>query len=590
MFESFLSHTLSLGDLLADGRRFVVPSFQRPFSWQIREASRLLEDVQEAALGDLEHRTALYFLGPIVLLDPNWEPAPDSAVNQPLPGDRALHVVDGQQRLATLCLLLCALRDRLADHGDTAAVGELNRRLRADGPTDGVAAPDDREGVSDRAASGDASGPRLVLRARDQHWFVQNVGAGLPADDDLEVTSEAVARMAEIRQLFVEELVDTPIDDLRTLATYLLANCCLVVITTNELEYGYRIYLTFNHRGLELSRAQMIRAQLLKEGERGTAPDVKAFWDGAEQAMGELEFDGLFRIIQAIHVPSRTRIVKDIGSLAERSGGVEPFTWTILQPTAAALQRVKRARDPAALEDPEIRARLVYLSWLTHRDWMPSVVAYLVQHNDDLDRLRWFLSRLDRMALALMVKGTNKPSRAARFNAVLRAIRAGADDESVAQATELDKRDRDALNSSLRRDLNSTNATVKRFLLMRLEDGRRGTVTPELDPELTVEHIMPRRAPNRSEWRAMVPDGDERQALSVSLGNTTLVFRRHNQAARNRSFAEKQSVFFPDGQPYALSLTDELRGLASWEPHMIMAREARLIEELNAMFDFGLPE
>src|SRR6202012_2540122 len=72
----------------------VVPDYQREYVWSEREVTQLLEDIDDQRDSKSEHS---YFIG-MVLVTPSS------------PGH--YEVIDGQQRLTTFFLLLCALKYR----------------------------------------------------------------------------------------------------------------------------------------------------------------------------------------------------------------------------------------------------------------------------------------------------------------------------------------------------------------------------------------------------------------------------------------------------------------------------------------------
>lgn len=83
--------------------RFFVPVFQRVYAWTGRQVEQLLADTLRAARDDEQH-----FMGTLISL-PKTGDSEDSIAS--------VGVIDGQQRLTTLMLLLCALRDRLRAQG-----------------------------------------------------------------------------------------------------------------------------------------------------------------------------------------------------------------------------------------------------------------------------------------------------------------------------------------------------------------------------------------------------------------------------------------------------------------------------------------
>lgn len=124
------TYAMSLGNLFQQRSKFVVPKFQRNYSWDNEQAEELWNDLVENFQAYLKCITgkgvanideAQYLLGSVVLVESSKE----------FPGECI--VVDGQQRLATLTILFCVMRDML--------------REEQDGPGDASAGSHEREKV-----------------------------------------------------------------------------------------------------------------------------------------------------------------------------------------------------------------------------------------------------------------------------------------------------------------------------------------------------------------------------------------------------------------------------------------------------------
>src|SRR5579862_5290717 len=89
---------MRLGPLLEGPKQYVVPYFQRAYSWRRRQWTTLFDDILE--LYELGSHNS-HFLGSMVLLAENNEA-------DPIPHTL---VIDGQQRIVTLSLFLAAIRD-----------------------------------------------------------------------------------------------------------------------------------------------------------------------------------------------------------------------------------------------------------------------------------------------------------------------------------------------------------------------------------------------------------------------------------------------------------------------------------------------
>ena len=77
---------------------YVIPKYQREYTWNQYQWKDLYDDINENDFG--------YFIGSIICID-------NSSDAFQL---KQLEVVDGQQRLTTLCLLLTAIYNRLKEH------------------------------------------------------------------------------------------------------------------------------------------------------------------------------------------------------------------------------------------------------------------------------------------------------------------------------------------------------------------------------------------------------------------------------------------------------------------------------------------
>src|SRR5579875_1523458 len=99
------SQDLSVGDLFKDF--YSVPDFQREYVWQREQVEKLLQDIHDEFY-DEDGKVVPgpeYFLGSIVACKSQ---------------DGTFELIDGQQRVTTLYLILCVIRDILKELGGVA--------------------------------------------------------------------------------------------------------------------------------------------------------------------------------------------------------------------------------------------------------------------------------------------------------------------------------------------------------------------------------------------------------------------------------------------------------------------------------------
>ncbi|MCS7086812.1 MAG: DUF262 domain-containing protein, partial [Bacteroidia bacterium] len=106
----------TVGQLFSSELQYIVPLFQRPYSWEKKQWEALWNDITE--LIDEAESKPEHFLGPLV----TQELKNDAEVRQYL-------LIDGQQRLTTLSIILIALRERLKEFGANEERDSLLKRI-----------------------------------------------------------------------------------------------------------------------------------------------------------------------------------------------------------------------------------------------------------------------------------------------------------------------------------------------------------------------------------------------------------------------------------------------------------------------------
>ena len=91
--------------LLEGTKQYIVPLFQRPYSWEKKHWETLWDDILDLYDDDLK----THFLGSVVTAQAQTVPE----------GVAKFLLIDGQQRITTILILLCALRDHSRKNGGT---------------------------------------------------------------------------------------------------------------------------------------------------------------------------------------------------------------------------------------------------------------------------------------------------------------------------------------------------------------------------------------------------------------------------------------------------------------------------------------
>lgn len=211
----------------------IIPLFQRPYSWELRDWKTLWEDVLAQYLPD--DRTS-HFMGAVVTVPVRTVPV---GVTKHL-------VIDGQQRLTTVAILLCAIRDHAeADDPTRGIIGDLlqNRHYQA---------PDDLKLV-----------PTQVDRAAFD---------ALVKKQDL--TAFGSSSVIEAYRFFSRQLAGRDGDDQpirpRTVLEAVQQTLQVVMINLSANDDPYLIFESLNHKGKPLSEADLVRNYVLMRFQHST--------------------------------------------------------------------------------------------------------------------------------------------------------------------------------------------------------------------------------------------------------------------------------------------------------------------------------
>jgi hypothetical protein len=565
MPSPFGAQAMPLGQLFTDPNFIHVPSYQRSFAWTREEAGRLLDDVAEALDASDTDQGGDYFLGPMLFIKPA-PPTGRIATWKASRTGRVHDVVDGLQRLTTLTILFCVLRDLDAEGG---------------------------ESVSERllATIGTSARVRLALREPEETFFQAHVRrrgatAVQPAEGNLSLSE---ARVFEVREHMRQTLAEWDVTQRHQLVDFLLDKCHIVLVSATGIDRAHRMFTVLNATGRPLARNDILKASLL-----GAVPGAAALnratttWDAAQARLGA-DFDNLFSHIRTIHRRTSAPIIAGIQEIAAEQGGAEAFVTRLLGPAAAAFEDIRKARHAGSPHSAAIAASLRHLGWLRGGDWVPPALLWWLESGEEPAELAWFLGELDRLAYALRIMGMGTKRRGTRLGNLLQAMRNGDDLKAPASPLRLTRDEQSTFRHNLR-DLHARSAPMAKLVLLRLNEQMAGGPLSLPVDDLTVEHLLPRKPAPSSRWREWYPDPAERGQCTESLGNLVLMTRAQNDKAGNHDFARKQDVLLKGGgTTLSLPINDYVRGQTEWRAAQVREREAELMRLFAHMWDMTLP-
>lgn len=542
---------------------FKIPLYQRPYSWGTAQTGELLSDLLAASEGFTpqalasKKEIAPYFLGSIVLI--KAEDIPDA------------DVIDGQQRLTTLALLLSALRVSFDDEKRRNTFASL---IFEEG--------DSLVGTTDRC--------RLTLRDRDHAFFEKNILRNSSLDQLPNMITMSLPdpqqKLLENTEYLLEKVRLMPTARRDALAAYLLQHTYLVVVSTHNLDSAFRIFSVLNDRGLDLTVADILKAEIIGKIDNEEQEPFVKLWEDAEQELGTYRFAELFSNIRMIHGRNKLRktILEGFRESVPLFKDSKRFINEELIPSADSFAIIlgKTHESSDRQSDQRINKILGYLSRLDDTDWMPPAIYFLNLHGNEPVIVEQFLVDLERLASIMWLLRKDVNDRITRYSSLLEEIEDGSDLKNEKSSLQLTEDEQKKAITVLEGDIYNLTPKMKRtMLLLRIDETiSSGEAIYNYDI-ITVEHILPQTPAIDSEWCEWWPDSVQRENDVHKMGNLALLNRRQNAAARNWPFAKKKDKYFrgkSGSSPFAI--TTEVLAKNQWKPYDFEERQKRFVEIL----------
>lgn len=541
-------------ELIGNGRTYRVPAYQRDYSWTEEQWEDLWTDLVE--LADRPEET--HYMGALVVESQS---------------DREFAVIDGQQRIATLSLLVLAVIGYLQVLADAGTERDANRERAAALRAKFI-------GEKDIASLVEAS--KLTLNATDnafyQDYLVQLRSPlnprGLPRSNRLLWECFSYFRRK------VEAWLDTPADGTRL--ARLVSEAAgrqlmfIRIAVDNELN-AYTVFETLNARGLELSATDLLKNYLFSR--LRTPADLEALqrrWTSLMATVHQERFPEFLRYHLQCQLPRvrSQRLFKLIRETVRDGAGV----FALLD----ALER--RAEIFAALFDPQ------HAYWIERRDsaghvrdlnvlrvrQMTPLVFAAWETLNEVDFARVLKLLVTVLFRYSAVSGLNTNSLESVFHVAAKGLLAGQISDpggvfAVLRPIYVDDVRFEQDFARLAPDLSGQGKKLVRYMLARLESDASGRpCDPDADPG-TVEHVLPENP--SALWENDFPRETWERSVN-RVGNLTWLEPGLNRHVGNAEFATKIEAYRSSGYALSRRLPD-IAGDA-WTPAKLDARQAQM--------------
>lgn len=549
-------------ELLEGTKQYQVPLYQRTYSWTRSQFERLWDDVVKLAEDRVADPSATHFIGSLVLA-----PSPSNGPT----GVQEFLVVDGQQRLTTMSILLCAIRDYRAEHEGREhfeRISEqylLNKWKQGDQRLKLLPTQADRASFQACLDATPAAGGPDPVGAAYRFFKAALVTADDPDDDqDIDRIEDAV-----------------------------ISGLSLVSVTAQSGDNAHRIFESLNNTGLRLTQGDLLRNYLFMRLPTQAEAVYQGLWLPLQSRLSASELELLFWLDLVQDDPR----AKQSETYSRQQARLDRLTTE--DDIKAEVKRFARLGvllelilKPAHEVDLGVRQRLTRLN-----DWGTTTVYPILLHL--LDRRDREVATADEIAQAMLYiesflvrrlligRATSNVNRN-----LLESVKEVASEPDVAAALHRylssgrkyyasDDEIRDALT---RVPFYLNGRPAQRKLVLQWVEESFGSKEP-VDPALlTIEHVMPQKPTD--EWRdELAPDLDAEntfeevhRALEHTLGNLTLT--GYNSTLSNSSFTTKKALLATSG----VSMNQEIAQLERWGKHSILTRANALATRITTIW------
>lgn len=520
---------------------YVVPDYQREYVWEDKNVSQLLSDIYDEFEKDPKSE---YFIGSIVVHKED---------------DGTYEVIDGQQRITTLFITLCALKRFFKDKADHLKV--IENLLTSPGSNE--------EGQIIEHF-------HLDLQYEDTSHLLKDIFEEKPIPEKLLGSSEKINDAFET----IFDYIKTNLFEEKELIRYygyFMHKVNFVQIETPSVSDALKIFETINERGVGLNPMNLLKNLIFRQLDRKRFKEINSEWKKITALLDKNQQKPL-RFLRYFLVANF-----DIGKIED--GDVlredELYTWIV-----ANKEQCGYANDPFGFVHKILKNAEAYISFFNGNliDDTPNIPLINIRHlgggafslhlllllsAQELENRLFchFIKQIETLIFYYFITRTSSKDLEQKFSkwtGVLRKISL-ADNQEDAYNSFIETyfvQEISALETTYR--LMFTNLTLNsmqryrfKYLLARISQyvdlqriGNDGAERLEgyLKKEYHIEHILP-NTPTQEHTDAFAVGQEQYDGYKIRLGNLTLLEQPINIVI-GRNFFQQKCPFYEQSKFY----------------------------------------
>ena len=529
--------------LMSNGFHYEVPKYQRDYSWDKEQWSDLWYDLMQM----IEEKDS-HYMGYLVLQTSD---------------DINFKIIDGQQRITTICILILAVINYLKKIQCSEDEKKLNEQ-RANALLTTYIGNIDMITLT--------SVNKLVLNRNNNHFYKTYLSSLQEAPKRGLNASERLMKNAfDTFSSYLKEQYKNA-EELISFVENIVNNLFFTVITVTDELNAFKVFETLNARGVQLSSSDLLKNYLFSvanEQHQTKLDELEDLWAEVSDILKETQVSDFLRIYwnsnhKTIRKNQLYKTIRDEIKTSEQSFSL----LRDMRKKADIYMALKSSEDELWRNNKDIRENLDLLRLFNVTQPMSLLIS--AYSNLSLKEFDSLLSKIVIISFRYnIICGKNPNEQEVLYN-------------KLALDIELNKtyNINDLLNSGIYvKDAefeqtftykefvyNSRNNQIAKYILCKLEKFEYG-LTVDRD-DTTLEHILPDNPDESWEW-----NDSAIQQYKYRLGNMALLEKGKNSDLGNASYLEKKDVYSKSSIPSTKKIGDTVN---EWSESIITTRQQKM--------------
>ena len=527
---------------------FIVPEYQRPYVWQEENIQELIDDLYYA----FENKqNSEYFLGALVLKRTREKEF------------KEYEILDGQQRLTTLCMMMAVLRDLMKKPQYKWTLSQMiyqeeNELLKV------------------------PSRNRIKYNTRDKvKDFVKNyiIANGSTKKKDLinyhEDTNISVSNMAKaissMHNIFESK------ENLEAFAVFLLNNVLFIYVSTDNTEDAFRLFTILNDRGIPLSNADILKSINIGEVPEEDLDEYSKNWEYLEEKYHK-GFDRFLSFVRTILLKNKpaSNLLDEYEKNIYRKNILKKGKNTIdfLVELDEIYDKIIDLNDENLSNEYKNLVTIMKIG-LHSDEWIPAVMSYFLKFKYyNLDK---FIKKLEYKFVGDLMSNVSPSKRRENLNNIIKTIEIVNKEniDTLFENKELFDIDKNIFRNNINGEVYGKKYT--KYLLLKIEYLMSdNSVHLSNYKEISIEHVLPQNPLKKSHWRRDFTE-NQRKNWTNKLSNLVLISNKKNVKLANLDFNKKKEEYLKHRMDVFNSSKIFLDKSSKWDEATLKSRQNTMV-------------